>query len=59
MERLHILDKCMLLLRVWKIDLNLYTSPLGGGGSYMDWVYDIFQDKNISFNLFPHIAYDI
>lgn len=59
MERLHILDKCMLPLWVWKLKLNLYTSSLVGGKSYMDRVYDIFQDRNISFNLFPHITYDI
>lgn len=29
------------------------------GKSYIDWVYDIFQYRNISLNLFPHIAYDI
>lgn len=42
-----------------KIKLNLYLYQFIGGGGSMDWVYDKFQDRNISLNLSPHIAYDI
>lgn len=59
MERLHILDECMFPLWLWKIKLNLYLYESTRGKSYMVLVYDIFQNRNISLNLFLHIAYDI
>lgn len=60
MEKLHILDKCMLPLRSLKNKMKSLFIPIHWGvKSHMDWVYDVFQDRNISRNLFPHIAYDI
>lgn len=60
MERLHILDECVLPLTTLKNKVKpLFIWMHWVGGSNMDLVYDIFESRNISLNLFPRIAYDI
>lgn len=60
MERLHILDECTLPLMTLKNKIkSLFIRIHKGGKATWAWFNDIFQNRNISLNLYPHIAYDI
>lgn len=65
MERLHILDECVLPLLSLKNKIESLFIPThwqggeGRQGSCMNWVHDKFQDRNISLHPFPRITYDI
>lgn len=59
MEKLHILDECLLPLVTMKNEIK----PLFMGVYLNDtmWAYSIiyFRTRAITLNLFTHIAYDI